>query len=447
MKPKGPFHIIRFKVFQLFLIALLPFLLVGQSLNNGKESKMSQTNFDMDFVNTSIDSIMTAGILNKAFPGALLLVSHNDSTIFHKAYGFHTYDSIKKVELNAIYDLASVTKITGPLLALMKLYEEGHIKLDEPFSKYWKSWRHKKDKKDITLRELLAHQSGMQAYIVFLNEVMKKGRFKKRYIKTHSNNRFSKQAYSNIFVKDRFQKKMFRLIKRSEVSAEKKYLYSGIASLIYPKLIEEITGKPYEIYLDQHFYSPLECETLGFNPRTKGLHPIIPTELDTIFRKDIVHGWVHDENAALLGGISGNAGLFGTATDLNKVMQMLVNKGVYNGRRYLKASTVNEFIRIQYPENENRRGLGFDKPLIGNDTLNLNKAFPAPEVSPESFGHGGFTGTFVWADPEKKLIFIFLSNRVYPSRSHRNLYNLNIRPSLQQVFYKALEMKEEFINN
>ena len=442
MKPKLPFDIA-----QLILFILFPFLLVGQTSDNGTEKKMSNAELDMDYINVNIDSIMTTGIRQKAFPGAQLLVSLNDSIIFHRAYGFHTYDSIQKVQLNAIYDLASVTKITGPLLALMKLYEEGLIELDQPFSTYWKSWRRKKDKKDISLRELLAHQSGMQAYIVFLNEAMKKGRIKKRFLKTRPNNRFSKQAYSKIFVKDRFQKKMFRIIKRSEVSLEKKYLYSGIASLIYPQLIEDLTGQPYENYLDEHFYAPLGCEVLGFNPSTKGLQPIIPTELDTIFRNDVVSGWVHDENAALLGGISGNAGLFGTASDLDKVMQMLVQKGAYNGRRYLKASTVDEFIRIQYPENENRRGLGFDKPLIGNDTLDMSKAYPAPEVSPESFGHGGFTGTFVWADPENQLVFIFLSNRVYPSRTHRNLYNLNIRPSLQQVFYKAREMKEKFINN
>ncbi|MBT8270480.1 MAG: serine hydrolase, partial [Bacteroidia bacterium] len=187
--------------------------------------------------------------------------------------------------------------------------------------------------------------------------------------------------------------------------------------------------------------------TLGFNPLEKDLGPIVPTEIDTVFRKSLVQGWVHDENAALLGGISGNAGLFGTADDLAILMQMLLQKGVYKGRRYLKESTVDEFIRVQYPENDNRRGLGFDKPLIGNDTLTINASYPAPEVSQKSFGHSGFTGTFVWADPEFELVFIFLSNRVYPDRSHRNLYNLNIRPSLQRVFYKTLFDDSDFINN
>ena len=379
---------------------------------------------------------MQDAIFQKAFPGAQLLVAKQGKIIFHKAYGFHTYDSLQKVNLDDIYDLASVTKIVGPLPALMKLYEEGEIDLDAPFSNYWTSWRNRKDKKDITLRELLAHQAGMNPYIVFLSEVLKKGEVKKRFIKSASKKRYSNQVYNNLYVKNKFNKKVFRKIKRSKVSEDKSYLYSGLASLIYPTLIENITGENYEDYLNSNFYKPLGCEVLGYNPSTKNFkNNIVPTELDTLFRKDYVKGYVHDENAALLGGVSGNAGLFSTALDLAKYMQMLLQKGTYNGKHFFKSSTVEEFIRIQYPENGNRRGLGFDKPLIGNDSLSIKEAYPSPQVSLESFGHAGFTGTFVWADPEHELVFIFLSNRVYPSRTHRNIYNLNIRPKLQQVFY------------
>lgn len=393
---------------------------------------------DSKYIQTKVDSIMQLGITEQAFPGAQLLVAKQGKIIFHQAYGYHTYDSIQKVGLDDIYDLASVTKVTGPLPALMKLYEEGKLDLDKPFSEYWKPWRHKRDKKDITLRELLAHQSGLQPYIIFLNDVLKHQKLKHRFIRTTPSNRFSKEAYPDIYVKNRFKNKVFRQIKRSKVSKEKVYKYSGLASLIYPQLIENITGIPYQTYLQDNFYRPLSCYTLGFEPSLKHFNnPIVPTEYDSIFRKTLVKGWVHDENAALLGGASGNAGLFGTATDLAKLMQMYMQKGTYNGIRYLKEATLNEFTKIQYPENNNRRGLGFDKPLIGNDTLSLKEAYPAPEVSAESFGHAGFTGTFVWADPKNQLVFIFLSNRVYPSRTHRNIYNLNIRPALQQVFYKA----------
>jgi CubicO group peptidase (beta-lactamase class C family) len=410
--------------------------------------KPNAITLDINSIKLKVDSIMHLGISNEAFPGAQLLVAYKGGVIFHETYGFHTYDSIQKVNRNDVYDLASVTKITGPLPALMKLYEEGKLDLDVPFSNYWKPWKRKKDKKNITLRELLAHQSGLEPYIVFLADVMKKGNFKKRFVRTHSSNRFSRQAYSNLFVNKRFKKRVFRRISKSKVSNNKIYKYSGLASLIYPTLIEDITGENYDDYLNKNFYNPLGCETLGYNPVLKKIkNNIVPTEVDTFFRKDLTKAWVHDENAALLGGVSGNAGLFGTALDLAKYMQMLVQKGNYNGKQYFKSSTVNEFIKVQYLENENRRGLGFDKPLIGNDTLSLKEAYPAPEVSKKSFGHAGFTGTFVWADPEHDLVFVFLSNRVYPSRSHRNIYNLNIRPALQQVFYRAIKNKKQLVNN
>ena len=423
----------------LFLFFIVHFS--GQGQNNGLTyATPDDITIDMDLVHKNVDSIMTLGIRNQAFPGAQLLVAKDNKIIFHKTYGYHTYDSIQPVSMTDMYDLASVTKITGPLPALMKLYEDGLLDLDAPFSLYWPSWKRQKDKKDITLRELLAHQSGLQPYIVFLGEAMKDGAFKKRFLRRSSNRRFSNMAYSNIYVKNRFKNKVFREIRKSEVSKEKKYRYSGLASLIYPQLIEDLTGTSYNSYLKKHFYDPLECYTLSYNPKLKTYRNIIvPTELDTFFRKSVVTGWVHDENAALLGGISGNAGLFGTAKDLAVYMQMLVQKGHYNGVRYFKPETVEEFISVQFPGNNNRRGLGFDKPLLGNDTLSLKEAYPAPEASPKSFGHSGFTGTFVWADPENQMVFIFLSNRVYPTRANRNLYNLNIRPALQQVFYKAFK--------
>ena len=398
----------------------------------------SAVGLDSSLVHTRVDTIMHDAIMQKAFPGAQLLVAKKGKIIFHKTYGFHTYDSIKRVALDDIYDLASVTKITGPLPAIMKLYDQGKIDLDVPFSTYWRSWKNRNDKKDITLRELLAHQAGMDPYIVFLNEALKNGTPKKRFIRNQKHKRFSKAAYEDIYVKDRFINKVYRKIKRSKVSDDKTYRYSGLASLIYPKFIEDISGQDYQTYLQENFYFPLGCYTLNYNPASKTYYnTIVPTELDTLFRHNYVKGYVHDENAALLGGVSGNAGLFGTANDLAIYMQMLLQKGTYNSKRYFKPSTVDEFIKIQYPENGNRRGLGFDKPLIGNDTLSLKESYPAPQVSAESFGHSGFTGTFVWADPTHQIVFVFLSNRVYPSRTHRNIYDLNIRPKLQEVFYTS----------
>ena len=401
-----------------------------------------QLGFDEAFIQQKVDSIMEMGIDSLAFPGAQLLVAKNDTIIFHKAYGFHTYDSIQPVALNDLYDLASVTKISGPLPALMKLVDEGKLDLDEPFSQYWKPWRHRKDKKDLTLREILAHQAGLVPYIVFLQKVLRKnGTLKRRFLHASSSKRFTAQVYDGLYINHRFERKMNRIINRSKVSDEKKYVYSGLTFLIFPQLIEQLTGTDYQTYLDENFYQPLGCHTLGYLPKENYYgNAIVPTEMDSIFRKTVVQGWVHDENASLKGGVSGNAGLFGTADDLTKLMLLYQNYGKVDGQQLISAETVKEFTEVQYPENDNRRGLGFDKPMLNNSELPLGEAYPSPLASPKSFGHSGFTGTFVWADPENRLTFIFLSNRVYPSRSHRQLYELNIRTALQNVFYKAMQI-------
>lgn len=425
----------------IFLLVLL-FSCIGRNFAQTEleHSSLSRMGMDESIINQQVDSIMQLGIQEQAFPGAQILVAKDNKVIFHKAYGYHTYDSVQAVGLDDLYDLASVTKITAPLPALMKLVDEKKLDLDVPFSTYWKPWAKQKDKKDLTLRQILSHQAGLVPYIIFLNKVMKNEKIKKRFVRTKSSRRFQKQVYQGLYVKNRFQRKVFRMINRSEVSPDKKYRYSGLSFLIYPELISNLTGTPYESYLRKVFYEPIGSKTLGFNPMTKGYsNKIVPVEVDTLFRKDLVHGWVHDENASLLGGISGNAGLFGTAEDLAKIMLFYQNLGVtLGGDQIVSKETVKEFIKVQYPENENRRGLGFDKPLLGNDTLAIADAYPSPKASSKSFGHAGFTGTFVWADPENQLVFIFLSNRVYPSRTHRKLYSLNIRTAFQDVFYTAL---------
>ena len=408
-------------------------ILFGIIINTYSQAPKISSENKLEF---SADSIITNGIINKAFPGAQLLVAKEGAIVFHKAYGYHTYDSLQPVKLNDLYDLASVTKILGPLPLLMKLYEEGKIELDVPFSNYWKPWQNIKDKKDLSLRQILAHQAGLTPYIVFLNEVMRKDQLRSRFLSRRPKGNFKKQAYEDLYVANRFQPKMNRMIRRSEVDDLKEYKYSGLAFLLFPQLVEQLAGHSYEYQLTKEFILPLDVPSLGFLPRQKGFpNTIVPTEYDNLYRKALVHGWVHDENASLLGGISGNAGLFGTAHDLFRFMQFYQNYGVLEGQRLLKEETVKEFTKVQYPENDNRRGLGFDKPLLDNANRSLEDAYPAPSASPESFGHSGFTGTFVWADPKNQLVFIFLSNRVYPSRTHRNIYDLNIRTSLHEIFY------------
>ncbi|MBC2838341.1 serine hydrolase [Robiginitalea sp. SC105] len=386
-----------------------------------------------------VDSLMELGIRSEAFPGGQLHVAYRGKQVFHKTYGFHTYDSLYPTRATDLYDLASVTKIAAALPALMRLTGEGKLDLDAPFSDYWHPWRRRRDKRDLTLREILAHQAGLEPYIVFLSDVRSRKGLKRRFVREHPSPRFGREAYAGRYVKDRFIRKMYRKINRSEVSKEKTYRYSGLTFLLFPEVVRELTGKPFDTYLRENIYDPLGLDHLAFLParRLPGMEAV-PTELDTLFRNDLTRGWVHDENAALMGGISGNAGLFGTAQDLAVLMQCYANYGTYQGVRVLDSATVREFARVQYPENDNRRGLGFDKPLPDNPDLSLEEAYPAPQASERSFGHSGFTGTFIWADPEYQLVFIFLSNRVYPSRDHRQLYELGLRTRLQQAFYSAL---------
>ncbi|MFM1877148.1 MAG: hypothetical protein RLZZ241_14 [Bacteroidota bacterium] len=386
-----------------------------------------------------VDSIMTEAILQRAFPGAQLLVAYKGNTVFHKSFGYHTYDSVQPVRNTDLYDLASVTKISAALPAIMKLVQEGTLNLDEPLSTYWKAWKHKSNKRDLTLREILAHQAGLTPYIVYLNEVLSSKGIKRRFGRHTSVSGYGSQAYSNIYIRDRFKRKIYRMANRSEVSLEKKYKYSGLTFLLFPKIVEDLSGISFEQYVRQNFYEPLGLDSLLFRPALKyPISAIVPTEEDSLFRKELTRGWVHDENASLMGGISGNAGLFSTAEDLGVLMQLYANYGQWNGKRLLDEAIVREFARVQFPENENRRGLGFDKPLLNNPELDLNESYPAPGVSLNSFGHSGFTGTFVWADPDNELVYIFLSNRVYPSRTHQGIYSLNVRNRIQQLFYDAL---------
>ncbi len=231
------------------------------------------------------------------------------------------------------------------------------------------------------------------------------------------------------------------MIRRSRLLPYVEYRYSGLSFLVYPEMISQITGTSYEKLLYSEVFKPLGASRLVYNPLEKGFSKgeIPPTEMDLFYRESQVHGRVHDEAAAVFGGVSGNAGLFGNANDLGKLMQMYLNKGSYGGQQLLPEQVVNEFTCVQFPENENRRGLGFDKPLLNNDSKEIDEAYPARSASAASFGHSGFTGTFVWMDPAYRVLYIFLSNRVFPTRENVALYDLNVRTAIQQILYDVLE--------
>ncbi len=391
------------------------------------------------YLNHEIDSIVDFGLLHKAYPGCEVLVARNGAVIFHKAYGYHTYYNRVKVDDSDLYDLASITKVAAALPALMKLYDEKKISLDVPFYKYWPAFKHS-NKKNITLREILAHQAGLESWIPFWkNTVKSDGKLERRVFRSDSSSKFDLPVDGYLFMNRKYIKKIYKEIKKSPVMPHPKYLYSGLAFYLFPRIVKNLTGEDFQTYLKTTFYRPLGANSLTYNPYKYDPMPyIVPTEVDTFFRKKPIHGYVHDEGAAMMGGISGNAGLFGTANDLAKLTQMYLNMGYYGGKQFIADTTMKEFTSIQYPDNGNRRGLGFDKPLIGNDTLPELKSYPTLGCSPESFGHSGFTGTFFWADPNDGVLYIFLSNRVYPTRANDRIVEYNIRTNILQAVYDAI---------
>jgi len=415
-----------------------------QSLGRLSYTQPEALLLNSEFINTKVDSVVNAGLAMKAFPGCRVLVAIDGKVIFNKCYGYHTYDSIEPVQSDDVYDLASVTKISGPLPLIMKGVDEGLIDLDQPFSVYWHDWQrrlfHSSNKEDLSLREVLTHQAALTPYINYYPLTLKNGEFRKRYYKDHFSEKYSLQIDDHLYLKTSFKKNIYKAIRKSPLLDEHKYKYSGLSFMIYPELLSNLYHQDYEELLDKWFYKPLGASSLGYKPQKRiDTIRIVPTEVDSNYRNKLIKGWVHDEAAAVMGGVSGNAGLFASADDLAKLMQMYLQKGEYGGRRYLSQEVVEEFSKVQFPENENRRGVGFDKPIFGNDTLTIEQSYPAPGVSAESFGHSGFTGTFVWMDPKYNMLYIFLSNRVHPTRDNRLLYQKNIRPSIQQVFYEALK--------
>ena len=384
-----------------------------------------------------IDSIVENGIRNGAFPGAQVFLKKGEKILVDKAYGFHTYDSITPVSSSDLYDLASITKAVGSTLALMKLYDDRLLDLDAPFSNYFPDWKKHPKKSKLTVRELLAHQGGIVPYIVYLNKITKRNhQLKSRWVSSKYSEKYPAKAYEGVFIHKKFKSYVYRKARKSKHS-DKTYRYSGLTFLLIPEVVERLSGKDFETYLNQNFFEQLGATELLFNPADKvSIERIVPTEQDSLFRKTLTRGWVHDENAALLGGVSGNAGLFANTHSLLPVLEMLLNGGEYQGQKFLENSTVETFTQIQFKENNNRRGLGFDKPMIENDTLSYEDSYPSPLADPSGYGHSGFTGTFFWVDPATELIYIFLSNRVYPTRDQQAIYDLNIRKA---ILYEALK--------
>jgi beta-glucosidase-like glycosyl hydrolase/CubicO group peptidase (beta-lactamase class C family) len=412
----------------------------GTGINTTDLGRMGYTipedvGIDSRVLTAKLDSVVNQGLSAKAFPGASVLVAKDGKVIFKKAYGFHTYDNRQPVLETDLYDLASVTKISTSAAALMRLQDQGKFRLDMTLGELVPKWK-KSNKADLKMRDILTHQSGLKAWIPFWRDAVDTTResgWKPRTFAPDYSKRYPVQVAHNLFLHRKYRRTIFRQIEDSPVNPKQGYVYSDLSYYLYPQIIQKLTGKPWEQYLKDEFYGPLGAGTLTYNAaRVFPLTRIVPTEYDSLFRKELIHGRVHDEGATMLDGISGHAGLFGSANDLAKLMEMYLNGGTYGGRRYIQEATLREWTRYQFPETS-RRGVGFDKP----DAKKPGLAAP-PSASPLSFGHSGFTGTFVWLDPQSKLLYVFLSNRVYPTRNNSKISQLNIRTQFGEMIYEAM---------
>ena len=374
-----------------------------------------------------IDSLINSSITLKNFPGAQLFVKFNDSIIINKSYGFHTYDSIIKVNNTHLYDLASLTKVLASTFSLMKLYDENKLELNDKISDYFPELK-RSNKKNTTIFQSLSHTSGWVPYISHQNFIKKRnGDSKRSIVRNKIHKRFSVQMNNNLFLKNTYSKKLFKRIRKSKLNTVNTYEYSGLFFFYVPRLVHKVTGFNFENYFNNTFINKKEI-TLTFNP-TKAFskNKIVPSEYDSIFRKELVHGFVHDEAASFMGGISGNAGLFGNAQSIGSLLSFLGPNSTM-----FKQATVHKFTSYAFKNSEIRRGLGFDKPYSSNEY----GEYPNKNLSKDSFGHTGFTGTMFWVDPEKKLTIVFLTNRVYPSRENQSFYENNVRSKLIDLLIK-----------
>jgi len=384
---------------------------------------------------SAIDSIANDAIDKSATPGCVVLVAKDGKIAYQKAFGHYNYDTTEAVNINTVYDLASVTKIGATTLSLMKLYDEGKIDLKKTLGDYL-PWTKGTNKANLLIKDILLHQAGLVPFIQFYKETVDpKGKPLAKYYSDHETDSFSIRITDNLFLRNDWEDTIYQRILQSPVKTKGKYVYSDNDFIFLGKIVEQLTGMPLNEYAEKTFYAPLELMTIGFKPNERlPINRIAPTENDNYFRDQLLRGDVHDPGAAMLGGVAGHAGLLSNAYDMAVLMQMLLNGGELNGTRYLKKSTIHLF--TDYQSKISRRGYGFDKPEKNNK--DLKEPYPCISASTKAFGHMGFTGTAVWADPKYNLVYIFLSNRVDPSSSNDKLVKMNVRTKIQQVVYDAL---------
>jgi beta-N-acetylhexosaminidase len=385
-----------------------------------------------------VDSIANLGIAAGAYPGCEVMIARKGIVVFQKTYGYQTYENRISVSEDDLYDLASVSKISGPLPGLMLLNSNGSFSPDEKLGTYLPDFR-KTNKSGIVMRDMLAHQAGLISWIPFWKETIRKDSSFRRNIFSHEQSeKYPLEVAENFYINKNYREKIFTEIKKSPLG-KKKLVYSDLTFIIVPEIITRLAGKPWYEFVTSEIYHKIGAYDIGFNPYMRyPLIRIVPTEYDSLFRKQQLHGTVHDEGAAMLGGISGHAGLFATANDLMKLLELYRRMGNYGGEQLIRRDVMEEYTRVQFPENKNRRGLGFDKPSLYNPETKPENIYPTMGASPQSFGHSGYTGTFVWIDPAYEISYIFFCNRVYPTRNNNLISDLNIRTRMLQAIYDSI---------
>lgn len=381
-----------------------------------------------------LNAFMKNCVAERAFPGARVLALQNGKVVYDESFGYFDYQKTTPVDKNTIYDVASLTKVLSTTIAVMKLYDEHKIDLNKRLKDYL-PWVAGTDKQNISIRNLLLHQAGLKTWIPFYKETLDPatGNLSKDLYHTTASEDYNIPVAKNLYLRNDYADTIWKRILDQPLEIVGKYNYSDLDFYFLQKVVEEITGRSLNAYVQSTFYTPMGLKNIAYNPLKKfSPNQIAPTENDLLFRHQQIKGYVHDQGAAMLGGVAGHAGIFATADDVAAIFSMLQNNGVYNGKRFLSVSTVNKF--TAYNAAGSRRGLGFDK--ASNER---NDAGPCGErCSGYTFGHQGFTGTCAWADPANGIVFVFLSNRVCPSAENGAINRLSVRTVAQDYIYEAL---------
>ena len=382
-----------------------------------------------------IDVIAEEVMKKKMAPGMQILVARAGKVVYQKSFGYHTNDTLKKVKNTDLYDVASMTKILATLPMVMKAEGEGKFRIVTELKNILPELRNS-NKDTLTVKEILSHNARLKSWIPFykLTQDSITGENLPTFYATTKTEKFGIKVAENLYLQTSYKDSILKYIKKVDQREKEEYKYSDLGYYILKRALERTYKKPLNQLTQDYFYQSLGANRTSYLPREKyAMNEIVPTENDQYFRNQLLHGHVHDMGAAMLGGVGGHAGLFSSANDIAKIMQMYLQNGFYGGNRFLKSATIAKFNKRYYADKKIRRGLGFDKPQLNPDIEATCGC-----VSDESFGHSGFTGTYTWADPKSRIVYVFLSNRVYPTMDNNELITENIRTKIQQVIQDAI---------